>query len=435
MNRQRTTLALTSLILLNLSTPALAKGSTKITADIGLEDRSFVFARDTHAINDQPAVDASFGFIYDNQKNFLINLRPRVHYDALDLSLLRYVPNEAYLKLYNEHWDFSVGMQTVSWGVARSYNPTDVMNRKDLAYNFYDPPKLGDPMVRLKFNAANVGAFSELSLEALAIPYLLETPLPSDDSRFAIAGSAGGISYTKADFQIVPSYARSVSAAIKAGASIKSTDVSVILYHGPERTPSYYLFLDNTLNLRAQPFYYNIDMVGLNVASVFGPVTLHGEASFKSTWFNDEQRHEIPLVDTSDAVPNSYAQFVTGVDYTFDGVFKKGTLILSAEYLGEDKHSSIFEEFRPLKNDVFVGLQFLLNDVRSTEVKAGVIKDLGNREMIVKLEGSTKIYKELKLTIGGMIINQDPNLNLPLSYFDNNTSVYTNLSYSFGKSL
>lgn len=427
-------LLLTFLTTFFVSPSSFAKGSIKLTSNITLENRSFVFSRSDHSINDQPAIETDFSFIFDNQKNFILHLTPRLHYDALDSDLLRYIPNEAYLKFYNDHWELNAGLQIVSWGVAHSFNPTNVLNRRDMALNYYDPPLLGDPMVGIKWSSANVGLFSQLSFEAYVLPLFLETPLPCDESRFAITSNTGGLTFTKSNFQETPDYTKSVGAGFKASATIKSTDIALVFYHGPERTPAFYLFLDNTLNLKAQPFYYTIDMAGLDFTTVLGPITLRTEAAFKSTYFNDAKRHQIPLVDTSDAIPNSYAQFVGGIDYTIDGIFSHGTLILIAEYIGENNHSTVFEEFRPLKNDVFVGLDLLLNDVRSTELKAGIIKDLNNSEMIVKLEGSTKIYKELKLSLGGMIINQDKDPNMPLSFFDNNTSVYTSLSYSFGKS-
>ncbi|MBX7148019.1 hypothetical protein K1X76_02950 [bacterium] len=404
-------------------------------ADLAFQNQHYFFSRSEHPINDQLNFEAEFGFLYDNRDNFLVNIKPLFYFDALDVNRMRYIPNEAYLKYYTNNIELSAGFQMVPWGVSRSFNPTDVMNRKDLERNYYRPERLGDPMVGFRYTNPQLGFLSQFGVDVYVLPVFMETPLPKFDSRFSLDNQAMGAAFTAFEEQEIAGYGRQIGAGLKVSGSIKATDISLHYYHGPERQPSFYLLLDNNLNLRIQPFYYTIDMIGFNVASVLGKFTLHAEAAYKITASNPEKPHQLPLANVSDAIPNNYFQFVPGVDYTFDGVFKTGTLILSAEYIGEDKHTNYFEEFRPLKNDIFLGTQFVLNDVRNTSFELGMMKDLSNEEMIVFFEAGTNVYKELRFTVGGSIINQDSDPDLPLSFFDNNTYVYSRLSYSFGGSL
>lgn len=427
-----------SFLLLVLFLPAICQAKSPIkfeySTDLSIENLHYVFNRADHDINDQINGEVTLGLLYDNTTNFLLNIKPRVRIDGLDFNRNRYLPNEAYFKFYNPHVELSAGFQVVSWGVSRSFNPTNVINRPDLEGNYYRPSPLGDLLGRLKFTFSTTGAISELGLDFLVAPVFLETPLPKSNSRFAISGDVGGAAFTSSEVQDIPEYPKAMSAAFMASAVVKATDIKLHFYHGPERTPAYYLLLDENLDLVAQPFYYTIDVIGLNVESVIKSFTFHVEGAFKTTRFNEELRHELPLTDTSDAIPSDYLQYVGGVDYTLNNVFGSGTLIFALEYLGENERSLDFEEFRPLKNDLFAGVRLLLNDVRLTQIEVACLKDLANSEMIILAEGSTSIYRELKLTLGGMVVNQDSNPDMPLSFFDNNTYVYSKLSYSFGGS-
>lgn len=401
-------------------------------ASLAALSRHYLFNRADHDINDNLDLEARFALIYDNDRNFHLHLEPRVKVDPLDLDRNRYLPNESYLMFFNRVLELSAGLRLMSWGVSRSYNPTDVLNRPDLEGNYYNPDRLGEAMVGVKGTISDAGPFSEIVLEGLVLPWFQETPLPKNDTRFAVEGNVGAVRFNAIETQEYPTFIKGLGAAARVGATIKSVDLTLHYYHGPERNPSYILVIDSRGALRTQPFYYTIDMIGVNIAATLGKFTLHGESALKLTRANAPRFHELPVLANSDVIPNDYLQFVVGSDYTIDGFLRNGTLVLAVEYLGEDDHTLILEEFRPLKNDIFVGLQWQLNDTRLTQVEMGAIKDLSNWEMVFIFEAGTKLYKDLRFSAGGMIINQDDDPGLPLSFFDNNTYLYAKLSYDWG---
>jgi hypothetical protein len=413
--------------------PAFAEYKIDYNATVAFEHLSFLLNRPDYTINEQETLNLDFGFVYDNYKNFYINLHPRLRIDFRDYSRNRYLPNEAYLKFYNDYLEVNGGFQLRTWGVSNSFNPSDVLNRKDLEDNYYVPDKLGDVMVGFKAVIPNLGFMSDLTFEIIGFPYFQPTPLPENDTRFALQGNVGGVSFTRSDEQEYPELKNSFGGAASISATIKSSDISLHYYHGLEREAGFYLALDESANLRLTPFYYTIDMVGMNTETSIGKFIFHTESAFKITRANEPRFHELPLLSSSDVIPNDYFQFVVGLDFILNNVFG-GDLTLTLEYLGEDDHEIILEEFRPFKNDVFFGLQYQLNNTRLTQFQVGVIKDLDSQEMITQFAASTKIVKELKLSIEGVIVNQSDNADLALSFIENNTYVLGSLSYTFGGS-
>ncbi len=396
------------------------------------ENRNFVLNRDNYHVNDFETLETQLEFTYDNEEKIKLFLHPRFKIDFLNSHRNRYLPLESVVTLYGKTFELSAGLEKISWGTANSFNPTDVINRRDFEDDYYDPEKEGEVIVSFQKTIDQAGPFSELAFWGALLPFFQEAPLPENDSRFSLAGSAGGIPYTLFDDQDELGYPENLGGALKISTTLKNTDLAVHYYHGPNRDPGFFLMIDSEGALRLSPFYYLIDMIGLNTESTIGNWGLHLESALVITSVNDTKPHDIPF-EENNAIPTHHLQFVPGVDYTFHDFFGKGELKLTLEYLGEENHETTLRDFRPFKNDLFSGFQYDFNNSRLTHIKMGVIKDLGNREMIGKFEFSSKLVKELKLEVEGVWVIRDSDAQTPLSVIDNNSSVMTRLSYAFGK--
>lgn len=396
------------------------------------ENRNFVLNRGNYNANDFETLETHFELTWDNEKNLKFFLHPRFKIDFLDSDRNRYLPLESYVKFYGKTYEFSAGLKKISWGVANSFSPTDIINRHDFEDYYYDPEKEGEVIVSFQKTIDQAGPFSQLTFFGALLPFFQEAPLPENDSRFSLAGNVGGIPYTLFDDQEQLGYPENLGGALEISSTIKNTDLSVHYYHGPDRDPGFFLMIDDQGALRLSPFYYLIDMVGLNIETAIGNWGFHLESALVITSVNDAQPHDIPFEDNN-AVPSNHLQFVPGIDYTFHDFLGKGELKVTLEYLGEDDHQTTLRDFRPFKNDLFAGLQYDFNNSRLTQIKMGVIKDLGNRELMGEFEFSSKLYKELKLEIEGVWVIRDSDAQTPLSVIENNSSVMTHLSYSFGK--
>ncbi len=412
--------------------------SSKIYADtsykaaIAFTDTNFLLSRDRHSKNDLETLDASFELLYDNTRYFKADIKPQLRIDFLNSDRNRYIPNEAYLTFYIPHHQWTIGEQIVHWGVSTFFNPTDSINRQDYEDNFFMPSKLGELIVAYHWDMPHGPPIENLSLDVMALPFFQTTPLPELNTRYNFIGHSGAIPYSLADGQENPHYPQAMGGAISLSLKSEHVDASIDYYHGPEKTPGYFLQIDGTGALRLKPFYYTVDMIGLNIEVPVNHFNFHLETAAKITTENDPKVHDVNFEDNN-GVPKSYIQYVPGVDYIWHG--NPGDLTLTLEYMGEPNFERKLRNFRPFQNDLFVGARFLFSDYRQSECEVGLVKDLGNEELALLTHVSTKLYKDLRGEVGALIVHRDGTTNSPISYFDNNSQVYAKVSYTFGGAL
>jgi len=328
----------------------------------------------------------------------------------------------------------SGGLQVYTIGYSEFYNPTKVFIRSDLAESMYAPNDLGELMFQLKIIKPQWGLLTDLSLEMIVEPWFQETHLPENESRFALAGNFGAIPYEIDAVQDHPQTSfQSIGWGVVLKGLVATFEWEIIYYHGPERTPAYYLTTDSGGSLRLRPFYYTIDMVGANFSYPIGRLLLRTELAGKITVGNNAVTHDLPN-QTDNLVPRSYFQFVPGVDYTIENIMGEHILRLTAEYYGENNRRRELAEYRPLKNDLFIGFDYDFNNCLMSHVRLGFLKDLSNTELAIIIETKTKLYRELTWEVKAVIVNRDSDPNAPLSYFDNNSYITSTLSYAFGHS-
>lgn len=409
--------------------------SIKYNFELAFENLNFLVNRSEHEINDQETIEGDFKLTLDNEKNVKILLDPRFRYDFNDSSRNRYIPNDAYALFYSPHFETYGGLRIMTWGVSNFYNPTDMLNRKDYQDNFYIPDKLGELMVGGKFLFAQAGPLSNLAFEAIHLPLFQETPLPNNNTRFSMSGSQLGIPFTKTDFQDVSDrYIDNLGLALKTSATIGAFDGGLYLYHGPDHDPTFYLRINENGSIGLTSYYYDVNMIGFNGSASVWNFVFHLETALKLTNTNDPKYNEVFIVG-GDVIPDNYFQFIPAIEYMFSNFLGKGDLNLALEYLGENKHSNELQELRPFKNDVFLGAKWNLNNHLLTELQLGAVKDLTNKELVALLDGSTRIYKGLRLGVQATYVIKDDENGSVLSFFDNNTFVSARLSYNFGGKL
>ncbi len=404
-----------------------------IKSTLSYTSRDYLLHRSSHSLNDQETLTADFNLTYDNEKNFKLVLDPRIKTDFFDHDRDRFIPLESYFEIYSPHLEGTAGLELIRWGAANSYNPTDVINRKDFEDYYYNPERLGEVMTTFQGTIDQAGPLSELTFFAALLPFFQEAPLPGNDTRFALEGSSSGISFSLLDDAETQKYPQAIGGAVKISATMDNADLSLHYYHGPDRDPGFVFVIDSNGALRLRPFYYLVDMAGLNFSFPVHDFNFHLEAAAFFTTFNDPKPNDIPIGNNgnNNQVPDNYVTYVPGIDYTFHNV-GNGDFKLTAEYLGEPNQSTSLADFRPFKNDVFFGIQYDFDNTRFTEIKMGIIKDVSNKEWVAKGELSTKIYKELKLNFEGTVVQRDSSAQSPISIFENNSNLMLGLSYTLG---
>ena len=164
-----------------------------------MEVQSFVQDRDTPLDDEQLIFELQLELDVQLLSNLRFFVQPWFFFNALDTDLLRYEPLEAYLELAGESWDIRLGQFVESWGIADTFNPLDVLNRRDAATDVIDPELRGETGVRVRYAFEGGSVIDQPALSVYAIPVWRETPFPTDENRFSFAQGAFAIREDAAD--------------------------------------------------------------------------------------------------------------------------------------------------------------------------------------------------------------------------------------------
>ncbi|HXH81547.1 MAG TPA: AMIN domain-containing protein [Candidatus Tectomicrobia bacterium] len=373
--------------------------------------------------DDSIPLEALLDFRYRFTPETQLRLRPRVAVDPLIPSRNRYEPLDAYVEHATPSWSLLAGQLVENWAIVDTFNPADVLNRRDVERDFYDPDRLGEVMVRLRAFLPDAGVLEQSALAFYLLPLHRETPLPSNRDRFRldVTGDNRG---DLEDDAIVAS--PDVAYAARLSTTIERADLFLFYFGGPTRIPS----LDVSLLGEVRPVYYLVDIVGGGVQWAIGPWLLKLEAAQTFTRTEGLRR------SVRRSVPSDYFQYVVGVDRTFYDVLGKNEVTFTLEYAGEDDPGETsLTGLRPYKSDVFFGIRWAFNDARRTEIQASVAADVRVDEQLWLVKFGTTLVGNLRLLVVGQFVNRAPrggrdDLTV-FNVFPNNSNVHIALRYEF----
>jgi hypothetical protein len=373
--------------------------------------------------DDNILLEGELDVTYDLNDFTRFRLRPRLSIDPLETERNRYEPLDAYVEYTTSRWALLAGQLLESWAIVDTFNPADVLNRRDFERDFYDPDKLGELMLRFRYFFPEAGPVRQPTLSLYLLPLHREAPLPGNRNRFRLdaTGDNRGDLSPRAS---VPSF--DLAYAARLSATIGSADVFLFYFGGPGRIPGFDV---SPLGV-VTPVYYRVDMIGGGFQWAMGQWLFKLETAYTST------RDPHVRSGFAHAVPDSYFQYVIGVDRTFTDVLGKTELTVTLEYAGEDDTSMTdLSGLRPYKSDVFLGIRWQLNDPRRTEIMASVVADVLVDEQLYLLDFQTTLYRDLKLVVGGQFVNRASNRRpdrfSTFNLFPNNSNVRVSLRYEF----
>jgi hypothetical protein len=373
--------------------------------------------------DDNVVLEAEPAVSYQITDRWLLRVREQLALEPLQPSRNRYEPLDAHVEYTSPHWALLAGQLVENWSIVDTYNPADVVNRRDVERDLYDPKKLGEVVVRLRYFLPEMGEVRQPALALYVLPLHRQVPLPANDDRFRfdVTGDNRG---DLAHDGIVPSF--DLAYAARLSATVGSADVFLFYFGGPGRIPGF----DVDVTGRVTPVYYRTDMVGGGLQWALGRWLLKLETAY--TW---ARRDGLPR-RFQGSVPDDYFQYVIGVDRTFTDVLGKSEVTVTLEYAGEDRPDrTTLSGLRPYKSDVFLGVRWALNDMRRTELTASVATDVLVDEQLYLVNVSTALYKDLKLVLGGELVNRAGERRgdrlTPFSVFPNNSNVRLALRYEF----
>lgn len=409
--------------------PPPIKGSRThptIKGQVEVGYRGFLFDRGQGLIDNNVDLMGELDSTFDLSRALRLRLHPRVAMDPLEPARDRFEPYDAYVEYTADAWALLAGQFIENWASVDMFSPADLLNRRDLERNFYDPEKLGELMVRLRLSLPGGDWIQQPTLSFYALPLFRSTPLPTnhDRFRFDITGDNVGDLTNK-----------TVHSSFDAGFAARSTatigraDLSLFYYGGPGRIPSF--AVDPRYQApRLTPVYYRADSVGASAQWALGAWVLKGETVYTIT-----SASGLPGTFKA-AVPDSYFQYVVGVDRTFTDVLGKNEVTVTLEYSGENNpRVTSLTGLRPFKSDFFLGARWQFHDQRRTEVRAFLAADVLESEQFWLVDFKTTVYGNLKLLLEGQFVNRGkskpPDHLSVFGIFPNNANIRIALRYEF----
>ncbi|MCG6936669.1 MAG: hypothetical protein LJE83_00650 [Gammaproteobacteria bacterium] len=304
----------------------------------------------------------------DNNQNIEIKLFYRVdqyddnrtHGDIRELSWTRVF----------ENWELRAGVSKVFWGVTETQHLVDIVNQTDLVENVDAEDKLGQPMI--KFSTERDWGV----LDFFILPGFRERTYPGPEGRPRPDFIIDTESDAYYDFSSGKDH---IDFAARYFNYIDEWEFGLSVFDGVSREPTSFIpIVFDSLGKPTVflPGYSLINQIGLDVQALVGEWTWKLEAT--NTRLRSGNRRGT----------NSFRS-VGGFEYTLVGVADSDMdLGFVVEYHYSDKR--IYEQ-TIYDNDLATALRFVLNDVQSTEILAGLITDTGTQTFASFIEASRRL--------------------------------------------
>jgi hypothetical protein len=340
----------------------------EFSGNISLEGRYFL---DDAAYTGQKAgglslsLQPEYKHKWDNDHN-VFTFIPFYRWDEKDPERTHGDIRQLDLTMAKGDWEFQGGISKVFWGVTESQHLVDIINQTDGVDGIDGEDKLGQPLFRVSHIQ------DEGTVSFYLLPYFRERTFAGNKGRFrsALPVDSKDISYESSKEE------KHIDYAVRLTRTFDEIDVGLSYFDGTSRAPQ---FTPDLTSGALKQHYPLLKQVGLDLQYT-------GEAwIWKLEAANRKTKAE------------NYNAAVGGFEYTFPAIGEGNTdLGLLAEYHHDSRGQVLNAAFQ---NDLFVGARISLNDVEGTQFLAGAFVDLDNQSKVLRVEGSRRIGKGLKLNI------------------------------------
>lgn len=389
-----------------LVAPLAVADDWDVSGELGLEFRAFpqtAIDADQHDTYFATSAEVEFYRQWDDE---MVTITPFVRLGQHDDNRNHVDFREANWLHIADDWEVKAGLSTVFWGTAESQHLVDIINQTDALEGIDGEDKLGQPMVAVKF----IKDWGDL--EVFWLPYFRERQFAGEEGRLRANPriDADYSTYQSEDEQ------RHQDFAARWVNTVGDLDIAVSYFQGTSRDPSLSAGLDNSGNTILIPHYEQIRQAGLELTWV------------KDSWIWKAEALRRHGLSNSEGDKEAYTAMVGGFEYTFVGIGESDTdLGLLMEYHYDERGE---RATTPYQNDIFVGLRFTLNDVKSSELLTGVIFDNDSDATIGFIEASRRIGDNMKVELEARFFN-DFDDNDPMIGIENDNFWMLTWSYYF----
>lgn len=360
--------------------------------------------------------------------------RPRFLIDAIDDDLVRTEPLEAYVTWTSASGTFDVraGQLIENWGIADTFNPVDVLNRRDFGEDPLDPARLGELGARARWKLPGGETVGEPILSFYALPVHRTTNFPTRRNRFSFATPPNNLREDLADR---PNGFDRWFLALRGQATLTTSpanaDVQLVAARGPDRFPLFTQAIATGGGTDFVPNYYGMWTLGGGLRAVpnhedLAAYTLKAEVVYRVPYRFDDQ---------TVALPDEYLQYAIGFDRVIPNVFSdKDQITATLEWVGETGANDPTAVFRPFDDDLVLRALWEANDFARTSVELRGFADPDKKEFLVEgvyQRQLRSIHEDLQFELGMRwfdIARSEPGF---FNLFPNNSSVWVSFRLDF----
>lgn len=347
---------------------SMSAGALELNGYLGVEQRGFLergMASARSGVSSfvlEPELVARAG---SGRAAFIV--RPFQRWDAEDGRRTHFDLRELAVEIQRGELDFRAGSRKVFWGVAESQHVVDVINQTDLVESLDLEEKLGQPMINVTWRPRHA------SFELYVLPRFREREFKEVETRLGPPLPVAGAAYESADRRKHMDFAARAQFAPR-----EELSVALSQFHGTNREPQL-LLRATPQGGKLVPYYSIMRQTGLELQWTQGSLALKHESFYRAERGADTFRT------------------VYGLEYT---LFQLGEsrrdlgLILEHNY-----DSRLRRAATALQNDLFVGTRLSFNNETSSELIAGVFRDLEHHSVIGKIEWQHRLAAALTLTL------------------------------------
>ena len=335
----------------------------------------------------------------EHQDGGSFTLTPHYRYDSADPERTNADLREAYLLLFGElgegEWEVRLGVDRVFWGVTEFHHLVNIVNQIDLVDHPNEESRMGQLMTHLTWTA-DWG-----TLEFFAMPLHRKRTLPGGKGRLrgTVPFDERRVSYESAAEEWHVDFAG------RYGRNIGPLDVGLSVFDGTSREPSFNPKIQaievapgNFIGVPVSliPHYAQIRQYGLDAQLTIESWLIKLEALHRKG-----ARNRADMLNPSGR-EEDYAAFVTGVEYTFSGVFdSEADISLLGEWSYDERGRRSPNRYQ---NDVFFASRLALNDVENTEFIASAVADMDYDTWLLGFEARHDLSDSWTATVEGAVM-------------------------------
>ena len=319
----------------------------------------------------------------------------------------RYIQlNEFYLSRSYESYRFALGKRIVYWGELEGYNITDIFNRKNYLLDPFDKSKkLGS----WAFTASKY--FDDDSIEFGLKFYEEDQKYPKRTSPYYPFSLNYDNHLITENSKSNPSFY--VSYLFNTESFIESEN-RITVWHGYDNK-RYFIPVDQTALAQ---YAYRINKYLFSSNIVYEDIIFKLEASYTD------------VID--DELMSDYMQWAVGLEKSFFDIVEMDISLYEEYYhysYRDDNAIKNVDISEIYNDDLFLAMKLNFNDTGSSEIKAGMLYDLGNSEKVFKVEAKTRVKD--RFVLHGELLRLLPVTSSLLSSFSDHTRVTVGLTYTF----